>query len=438
MSESKDADASSKLVGLFEDAKQRLDEARAHLSFSDDVVERLRYPKALLIASIPVRMDDGSLKVFKGYRCRYDDTRGPTKGGIRYHPLANQDEVTALAFWMTIKCAVVGLPYGGAKGGVVVDPKELSHQELERLSRGYIRAFADFIGPERDIPAPDVYTNATIMGWMMDEYSIITRQHNPAVITGKPLSLGGSLGRDDATGRGGFYVLREFLKRRGRRPEETTVAIQGFGNVGMNAARILHENGFKIVAVSDIQGGIYCAEGIDIPVLIKARDDSKQLYDIYSRDGVAALCHNGKLTNAELLELDVDVLIPAAMENQITTANAEKVRAKWILELANGPTTSDADPILHSRGIEVIPDVLANSGGVTVSYFEWVQNKIGYYWPLAEVHQKLEQIMVEAFGRIEDIRAAKGCSLRTAAYIHALAKIAEAIEAGGTKKYFQE
>jgi glutamate dehydrogenase (NADP+) len=423
---------------LFADAKRRLENANQVFPLSEDVAEHLRHPKATLGVSIPVRMDDGSLRVFQGYRCRYDDTRGPTKGGIRFHPGVNEEEIKTLAFWMTVKCGVVGLPYGGAKGGVIVNPKELSHRELERLSRGYIRAIADFIGPERDIPAPDVYTNSTIMGWMMDEYSTIVRQRTPAVITGKPMALGGSRGREEATARGGCYMLRLVEKQSGWNPANIRVAIQGFGNVGMNLARMLHEVGYTVVAVSDVHGGVYSKDGLDIPTLARIKDDSRALAEIYTKTGVAHLTGNQRITNEEILELPVDVLIPAAIESQITGENAHRIQARVILEMANGPTTADADPILAEKKIFVIPDVLANSGGVTVSYFEWVQNKAGYYWTLEEVQQKLQDIMLDAYNNIYAINHEKRCGMRTAAYVYALKRLAEAIEAGGTKAYFQE
>lgn len=424
--------------GLFEDAKRRLDAALRIAPISEDALERLSHPKSLVSVSIPVRMDNGTLKVFRGYRCRYDDSRGPTKGGIRFHPGVTADEVTTLAFWMTIKCAVADLPYGGGKGGVVVNPKELTHRELERLSRGYIRAIAEFIGPNRDIPAPDVYTNATIMGWMMDEYSVIRRERTPAVITGKPLALGGALGRDDATARGGYELLKIMERDRGWKPAETRVAVQGFGNAGMHIARMLWDDGYRVVAVSDSQGGIYKEEGFDIPSLIRMKESSRHLAGVYCRDGVCDMIEHRKIGNAELLELPVDILIPAALENQITVENAARVNARVILELANGPVTTDGDAVLESRGVEVIPDVLANCGGVAVSYFEWVQNKTGFPWTLEETRQRLRDKMTKAFADILQIRAGAGCSLRTAAYACALRKIAEAIDAGGTREYFQE
>lgn len=421
---------------LFQDAIGRMATAAALADIDAEAVERLRHPKAILEVSIPVRMDDGTLRVFTGYRVRHDDTRGPTKGGIRYHPDVNLSEVKALAFWMTCKCAVVGIPFGGAKGGVIVDPKELSPLELERLSRGYIDQIADFIGPETDVPAPDVYTNARIMGWMMDEYSKLRRQRTPAVITGKPVSLGGSLGRDDATGRGAYYCIKELERIRQWKPEDIRVAVQGFGNAGQHAARLLHADGYRIVAVSDSRGGIYRPDGFDVPSLIQAKNETRQVRAVYCDGSVCEAIKADTITNDELLELDVDLLIPAALENQITSDNAPRVKAPVIVEIANGPTTSEADALLYGKGTLIVPDILANAGGVTVSYFEWAQNKAGFYWPLEEVHAKLRIIMLREFNTIYDLMAEKKTDMRTAAYVHALNRIGEAIEAQGTSRYF--
>ncbi|MEN7972946.1 MAG: Glu/Leu/Phe/Val dehydrogenase [Verrucomicrobiota bacterium] len=421
---------------LFDDAMKRLDKAMKHTSFSEEVAKRIGTPKSCLIVSIPVRRDDGSLDFFTGYRVRHDDTRGPTKGGLRYHPSVTLDEVKSLAFWMTFKCAVVGIPFGGAKGGISVNPKELSPMELERLSRGFIRRIADFIGPDVDIPAPDVYTNERIMGWMMDEYSTIRRQYSPAMITGKPVSMGGSAGRSDATGRGAYYCIRELAKRQGFEPAETRIAIQGFGNAGQAVARLLHKDGYRIVAVSDSRGGIYRPEGFDIPNLIRTKEETRQVKAVYC-DG--ALCRNttaDNLTNKELLKLDVDILIPAALENQITTENAPQIKARYIIEVANGPITSDADTILNEHGIKVVPDILANAGGVTVSYFEWLQNRSGYYWELAEIHQKLQAIMAREFESIYELAREHKIDMRTAAYVHAIKRLGETMEAKGTSTYF--
>jgi glutamate dehydrogenase (NADP+) len=415
---------------LFTKARKRLKEAAKHLNVHSDVIEKLKYPKETLAATLLIRMDDGSRKAFKAWRCRYDDTRGPTKGGIRYHPAVNLDEVMTLAFWMTFKCAVANLPYGGGKGGVSVDAKSLSRTELERLSRAYVQAFSRFIGPDRDIPAPDMYTNGIVMAWMADEYAKMVDQPTPAVITGKPIALGGSLGRDDATGRGGFYTLRHLEKDLGLSPDKSRIVMQGFGNASYHCARLLHGDGYRIIGLSDSRSAIYDPDGIDPIAAMEHKQKTR---------GLAGAPSNGKLqemTNAELLESECDVLIPAAMENQIILENAPNIKAPVILELANGPTTPAADKILNAAGKIVIPDILANAGGVTVSYFEWVQNKAGYYWGLAEVQEKLKAIMEPEARRIWEVKEEKGLDMRTAAYVHALARIAEAVEAHGTKAYF--
>ncbi|MEM1295521.1 MAG: Glu/Leu/Phe/Val dehydrogenase [Verrucomicrobiota bacterium] len=422
---------------VFGDAIKNLDHAFQYASIHEEALERLKHPKMVIEVSIPVRMDDGSMRVFKGYRVRHDDTRGPGKGGIRYHPDVDISEVKALAFWMTCKCAVMNLPYGGAKGGICVNPKELSNLELERLSRGFIRRIADFIGPEIDVPAPDVYTNAMIMGWMMDEFSNLVGRHTPAVITGKPIALGGSQGRGEATGRGGYDCIKELEAKRGWSPAEVRVAIQGFGNAGQAVARLLHQDGYRVVAVSDSKGGIFNADGFHIPSLIEAKNTSRKLDAVYCKDGVCEVLDAERISNAELLELDVDLLIPAALENVITSQNADRVRAKNILELANGPVTSDAGKTLHQNGIFVIPDILANAGGVTVSYFEWVQNKAGWYWTEEEVNEKLKAKMQEEFGAIYNFSQDRGIDMRTAAYAHSLGRIGEAISAQGTVDYFR-
>jgi glutamate dehydrogenase (NADP+) len=421
---------------LFADASKRLETAMKYVSISEDALERLKYPKSSLSVSIPVRMDDGSLKIFQGYRVRYDDTRGPAKGGVRYHPNVSLDEVQSLAFWMTFKCAVLNLPFGGGKGGITVDPKALSKLELERLTRGYIDAIADFIGPDIDIPAPDVYTNAMIMGWMMDQYSIIRRQITPAVVTGKPLTMGGSLGRDGATATGAFFVIESIMPKFDRLPQETTVAIQGFGNAGALLAELLYKAGYKVVAVSDSQGGIYAKNGLDIPSIRQYKASGKGLKTLYSENSVSNIVDHEFLSNEELLALDVDVLIPAALENVINEANADNIKAKYIFEAANGPITSAADQVLEAKGIYVFPDILANAGGVTVSYFEWVQNRSGLYWTLEEVNQRMKQKMVEETQHIWSISQQLGISLRTAAYVHALNRLGEAINAKGTRDYY--
>ncbi len=421
---------------LFDDASRRLERALKYVSLSEDTKERLKYPKATLIVSIPVRMDDGSLRVFQGYRVRYDDTRGPTKGGIRYHPNVSIDEVKSLAFWMTFKCAVVSLPFGGAKGGITVNPKELSRMELERLSRGYIDAIADFIGPDVDIPAPDMYTNPMIMGWMMDEYSIIKRQLSPAVITGKPVTIGGSLGRSTATAMGAFFAIETIMPKFKYIPEKTKVAVQGFGNAGAVLAELLCQSGYKVVAVSDSQGGIYAPQGLDIPSIRQYKESNKGIQAVYCKGTVCNIVEHKVLTNEELLALDVDILIPAALENQITEENVKDIQAKFIFEVANGPINSAADMVLEERGIHVFPDILINAGGVTVSYFEWVQNRSGLYWSLDEVNQRLKEKMVAETEKIWQISQELSISMRTAAYVHGLNRLGEAINAKGTRAFY--
>ena len=423
-------------ANIFADAIQRLDRAFEHAQIDEEAVEKLKHPKSVLEVSIPVRMDDGSLRIFTGYRVRHDDTRGPTKGGIRYHPGVNLAEVKALAFWMTFKCAVAGLPYGGGKGGVIVNPKELSRLELERLSRGFIEQIADFIGPDTDVPAPDVYTNPMIMGWMMDEYSKIHRRRTPAVITGKPIPLGGTVGRVDATGRGAYYCIKELERKRGWNPENIRVAVQGFGNAGQHVSHLLHTDGYRVVAVSDSRGGIYKEDGFDIPSLMHVKNESRRLQAVYCTGSVCETIESDSISNEELLELDVDILIPAALENQITSENADQIKAPIVIEVANGPTTSDADAKLNERGILVVPDIVASAGGVTVSYFEWVQNKAGYYWTLDQVQQRLHEIMAREFNAVYDLMEAKSLDMRTAAYALGLSRIGEAIQSQGTMRYF--
>ena len=421
---------------LLADASKRLELPLKYVSISEDALGRLKYPKASLNVSIPVRMDDGSLRIFQGYRVRYDDTRGPGKGGVRYHPNVSLDEVQSLAFWMTFKAALLNLPFGGAKGGINLNPKELSKQELERLSRGYIEAIADFIGPDIDILAPDVYTNSIVMGWMMDQYSIIKRKISPAVVTGKPLAMGGSQGRDTATGTGAFYVINTILPKFEQFPDSTTIAVQGFGKVGAVIAELLAKAGYKVVAVSDSKGGIYAEVGLDIPSIRQYKEQYRRIKAVYCKDSVCNIVEHQVISNAELLSLDVDVLIPAALENQITEANAADVKARFIFEVANGPITSAADTILDRKGIRVFPDILVNAGGVTVSYFEWVQNRSGLYWTLQEVNQKLKEKIVAETEKVWSISQDYAVSMRTAAYIHALNRLGEALDAKGTRDYY--
>ncbi len=423
---------------VFTDAVARLERLGAEAGVVPEVIAALRDPKSTLVASLPVRMDDGSTRHFKAYRCRYNDALGPTKGGIRFHPGVTLEEVQALALWMTIKCAVVGLPYGGGKGGVIVDPKALSRLELERLSRAYARAMANTIGPDRDIPAPDVYTNARIMGWMMDEYEVIHRVKAPGVITGKPIRLGGSLGREEATGRGAFLCIQELARVRQLEPSKTRVAIQGFGNAGYHVAHLLQDSGYRIVAVSDSQGAVYSEDGFDVDSLYQNKQETRKLRGVYCEGTVCQLVDHKRISNEELLELEVDILIPAALESVIGPWNVDRIRAPVIVEVANGPVLGEVDAKLFEAGKIVVPDVLANAGGVTVSYFEWVQNRSGYYWTLEEVRARLMEVMKRAFGETWEIASAKKSSLRSAAYTVALRRIADAIHAHGTRDYFQE
>ncbi len=407
----------------FKIAQQQLDEAAAILKLEPGIHALLREPMRELHVTIPVKMDDGSVKVFKGFRVQYNDARGATKGGIRFHPEETIDTVRALAAWMTWKTAVVDIPLGGGKGGVICNPKEMSQGELERLSRGYIRAIAKFIGPETDVPAPDVYTNPQIMAWMMDEYSIITGYNVPGVITGKPLPLGGSAGRGDATARGGVYTIREAAKVLGLNLKGAPCAIQGYGNAGYYGHVLAQEIlGMKVVAVSDSKGGIYKADGLDPKAVSEHKEKTGSVVNFPGAKNI---------TNEELLELDVMVLIPAALENQITEKNAAKIKAKIVAEFANGPTTPEADKILFANGVYVIPDFLCNAGGVTVSYFEQVQNAYDYYWPIEEVHEKLDRKMTAAFHAVHEMAQKHKVNNRVGAYLVAVHRVAEAMRLRG-------
>lgn len=397
-------------------------DASQRLELKPGVYEILKEPARVFTVSIPVKMDSGEVRTFIGYRSQHCDVTGPTKGGIRFHPDVNLDEVKALSIWMTIKCNVVGLPYGGGKGGVVCNPKTMSKGEIERLSRGYIRAIAPYIGPHKDIPAPDVYTNAQIMGWMLDEYNVMTGYNSPGVITGKPIVAGGSLGRNEATARGVSFVVREAANSLGIDLEQATAVIQGFGNAGSIAARLLHEYGVKVVGVSDSSGAIYNAEGLD-PLAVAAHKNET--------GSVTGFPGAAKLNPDDLLTLECDILVPAALENVITPKNATRIKAKMIAEAANGPTLPEADEILYRRGILVVPDILANAGGVTVSYFEWVQNLQNFYWSEEEVNARLETIMVNAFQNTFEMSQRHNVSMRTGAYMVALDRIAGAMQARG-------
>ncbi len=414
---------------LLDHALVRLDEAAAHLDIDPDVIEKLKYARETTKVRLMIRMDDGSRKSFLAWRCRYDDTRGPTKGGIRFHAESTADEVETLAFWMTFKCAVMNLPYGGGKGAVQVDPRKLSKAELERLSRAYMQAFARIIGPDRDIPAPDVYTNSMIMGWMADEYAQIFGQAEPAVITGKPIALGGSLGRGDATARGGYYLVRHLADDLGL-SKTMRVAMQGFGNAGQHIARLLAADGHKIVAVSDSEGAVISDAGLHIDLLMEAKENGQSVVSTAGQGGHETLAPD------EVAGVDCDLLVPAALENMIHEDNAGSVKAKLVLELANGPVTAEADRILAANGTVILPDILANAGGVTVSYFEWVQNKQGFYWTIEDIHNRLRAIMEREGRAVWNVSREKGITMRTAAYVHALSRLAEAIEAHGTQSFF--
>ncbi len=398
-----------------------VEDAASILGYTESDIEAIKYPERELKVSIPVRMDDGTTHVFEGYRIQHSTSRGPAKGGIRFHPAVNIDEVRALSAWMTFKCAVVNIPYGGGKGGVVCDPSKLSENEIRAITRRYTAAIAPLIGPEQDIPAPDVGTNAGVMGWMMDTYSMLKGHCIHGVVTGKPIELGGALGRNEATGRGVMFTTKNILSRLNIPVKGTTVAIQGMGNVGSITAKLLDKEGMKVVAVSDVSGAIYNPGGLNIPEILKyLSKDRRNLLENYEEEGM------NRISNSELLELDVTVLVPAALENQINSDNADRIRAKVIVEAANGPTTSQADEILEKKGITVVPDILANAGGVVVSYFEWVQNIQSVMWTEEAVNEKLKNIMDPAFEAVWNIADSKHTTLRTGAYLIAVKRVVEA------------
>jgi len=398
-----------------------LDEAATLLGLRESEYSFLRYPERELIVSIPVQMDNGDVKIFTGYRVQHSSLRGPCKGGIRYHQDVTLDEVKALAAWMSLKCAVVNIPYGGGKGGVRVNPEELSHRELLNLTRRYTAGILPIIGPEKDIPAPDVNTNAEIMGWIMDTYSMFKGYSVPGVVTGKPLEIGGSLGRREATGRGVMFCTLEVLARLGKNIEGTTVAVQGYGNVGRTAATLLYNKGCKIIAISDITGGYYKADGLNISEINKFLEETSQkTLAGYQGEGVT------KITNEELLTCECDILIPAALENQITAKIANNVKAKIIVEGANGPTSTDADKILAEKGVLLVPDILANAGGVIVSYFEWVQNIQSLMWDEDEINRMLEKIIISAFNDVWKKAEEKKTTLRMGAYMVAIERLVKA------------
>lgn len=410
------------VINPYQMAVAQFDEAAERLGLSQATRVILSKPKRELTVNFPVRMDNGDVEIFTGYRVQHNINRGPAKGGIRFSPQVSLDEVRALAMWMTWKCAVVGIPFGGAKGGVICDPRQMSSTELERLSRRYATEISILIGPNSDIPAPDMNTNPQIMAWMMDTFSMHQGYSVPAVITGKPLAIGGSEGRLEATARGVQFVTREAMRDLGMTPGESTVVVQGFGNVGSISARLLHELGCKVVGLSDISGGIYNPNGIDV---YQALHYSKE------HGMLTGLPNTEAITNAQLLELPCDVLVPAALENQLTRQNASRVKARLIIEAANGPTTPEADRIFADRGMTVVPDILANAGGVTVSYFEWVQDLQRFFWAENEINDRLESIMVRAYKAVRQKTLEQETNMRLGAYLLAVARVAEATEIRG-------
>lgn len=412
-------------MNVYDNALAQLQAAAEAGDINSDTLTLMREPERTVEVSVPIRMDDGRLEIFKGYRVEHSNLRGPYKGGLRFHSQVDINEVKALALWMTMKCAVVNIPLGGGKGGITVDPKILSASELERLTRAFTRAMKDVFGPEKDIPAPDVNTNAQIMSWISDEFEKIWGQPQPGVVTGKPLDKGGSEGRDTATADGGFFVLEEYAKAHNIKPEETTVIIQGFGNAGYNMAKLLYEAGYIIIGLSDSHGGIVDLrkQGMNPENVMARKQEQGMIGGMYCEGSVCDDKNYKAVTNEELLIEECDILIPAALENQITKDNAANINAKVILELANGPTTPEADEILANRNIPVIPDILANAGGVTVSYFEWLQNQNNEHWSREEVKTKLQPIMQGAFKEILKIARDKNTTLRTAAFINALYRL---------------
>jgi len=406
-------------MSVFENAMEQLERAAKLVKLEPNILEILKSPERTVTISIPVKLSDGTIKIFQGYRVQYNSARGPYKGGIRFHADTDIDEVKALSFWMALKCAVVNIPLGGGKGGVTIDPKKYSEAEIEQVARGWARGMADVIGPDRDIPAPDVNTTPQIMAWMADEYSKVVGKYSPAVITGKPIESGGSLGRDTATAQGGFYVLEELKKIIEIDPESATVVIQGFGNAGYNFAKLVHHAGYKVVAVSDSRGGIHDEAGLDPE---KVMEHKKETGSVVGYSGAK------EISNEEILEIPCGILVPSALENQINSDNALKIKCQVILELANGPVTPDADEILYKNNVHVVPDILANSGGVTVSYFEWLQNREGEKWSKEEVFEKLEPIMADSFKAIWDKHKELDTDLRRSAFAIAIERIGGAIK----------
>jgi glutamate dehydrogenase/leucine dehydrogenase len=431
------------MANPYKNALEQLNQVAKILNLDKKTVDKLKKPKNLIKKTLIVKMDSGKEKKFQAFRSQHNDSKGPFKGGIRFHPQVTEDEVKALSIWMTWKCSVVGIPYGGGKGGVVCDPKNMSQKEIERVSRAYAKAMAPFIGPWVDVPAPDVNTNPQIMAWMIDEYKKTQEKQakkqkwanqgvNPAaVITGKPLELGGSQGRTEATGQGGVFILRELAKKLNLKPEKTTVAIQGFGNVGFWFAKLAHQLGFRVTAVSDSQGGIYVPSGLNPDMTMDCKQKTGSVAKCACKDKECHMKYGKKITNEELLELKVDILVPSALENVITKDNAKNIKAKAIIEMANGPVTPEADKILHKRKVISVPDILANAGGVTVSYFEWVQNLQGYYWDKEEINSKLEKIMVKAFLEVWQKQKELKTNMRMAAYALAVDRVVKAMKLKG-------
>ncbi|WP_188206037.1 Glu/Leu/Phe/Val family dehydrogenase [Alkalibacillus aidingensis] len=391
-------------------------EALDKLGYPEEAYELMKEPVRMVTVRIPVRMDDGKVKVFTGYRAQHNDAVGPTKGGVRFHPNVSETEVRALSIWMTLKSGIVDLPYGGGKGGIVCDPREMSFRELEGVSRGYVRALSQVVGPTKDIPAPDVFTNSQIMAWMMDEYSRIDEFNSPGFITGKPIVLGGSHGRESATAKGVTICIEEACKKRGIDLKGARVIVQGFGNAGSFLAKFMHDMGAKVIAISDAEGALYDPEGLDIEYLLDRRDSFGTVTNLF----------DDTITNEEMLELETDILVPAAIENQITKDNAHNIKAEIVVEAANGPTTLEATKILTERDILIVPDVLASAGGVTVSYFEWVQNNQGYYWKEEEVQEKLREVLVKSFNNVYTTAQNRQIDMRLAAYMVGVRKMTEA------------
>lgn len=412
----KDQKKEQESLNLFYSTQTVIQKALSKLGYTNEMYELLKDPIRMLTVRIPVRMDDGTVQIFTGYRSQHNDAVGPTKGGVRFHPEVDEEEVKALSIWMSLKCGITDLPYGGGKGGIICDPRKMSFRELERLSRGYVRAISQIVGPTKDIPAPDVYTNSQIMAWMMDEYSRLREFDSPGFITGKPIVLGGSKGRETATARGVTICIEEAVKKKGLELQGARVVIQGFGNAGSYLAKFMHDAGAKVIAVSDVYGGVHDPNGLDIDYLLDRRDSFGTFSKIF----------DNTISNSELLELDCDILVPAAISNQITSQNAASIKAKIVVEAANGPTTLEATSILTERGVLLVPDILASAGGVTVSYFEWVQNNQGYYWSEEEVDEKLVKVMVHSFENIYQTADVHRVDMRLAAYMVGIKKMAEA------------